>query len=110
MVVRYGMLLAAVLFVVFLTIPAQSHEWYDADCCNKQDCAPVLKAKRVRISQHGQEPVSGWEVTTKHGTGVFFDTQPAGDLRVSKDNQMHACILNVEGYQYVRCLYIPNTL
>lgn len=86
---------------------------YDKDCCSDKDCAPVIKAERVTNSVGN----GGWKVTTKFGTGIFWDTQDQKWVRESKDNKMHACIIDLEKAlgqtglgTHVRCIYLPNLL
>jgi hypothetical protein len=90
-------MLAVVLMALVLSKEAQSHSWYDPDCCSNQDCEPVSDVAFV-ASDAGTLPVM--VVTTSFGTKPLI---PSTKIRQSKDSRMHACI-----YQgALLCLYLP---
>lgn len=70
--------------------------WYDAYCCNRQDCAPVAQPVR--------ETANGYYVPD------FDELVPYNDKRVkdSKDGRFHACkrYAKVDD-TWIRCLYVP---
>jgi len=79
--------------------PLVAHDWYPAECCSGQDCAPVTGVSFVSSSPN-ELPVM--IVTTQYGTKpVPRSIAP----RESPDERMHACIFQGQ----VICLFIPPT-
>lgn len=66
---------------------SRAHDWYEWECCHKQDCAPLADAPKA---------VNGGYMVKDQ----FF---PNKLLRESRDHRWHACILNGKP----RCLYAP---
>lgn len=93
-VLAYAVLLG--LLVATIPSPAPGHEapsgWtYDADCCGKNDCAPVTKAE----FKDGK-----WFYSTQFGTAAVGERTK---FRESKDALTHACIVKWDPEVY--CLY-----
>lgn len=95
----------AFLFFLFFSFNAYAHSWYDKDCCDNRDCAPVIKREKVK---------GGWVLQTKFG--VAFLPQKLLDnpenkivsIRQSQDLFWHACIIHDEtGDSFVKCVYLP---
>jgi hypothetical protein len=81
---------------------APAHSWYPKECCNENDCAPVVSFRRL-------VPIGGGlpqlVVRSRHGTAVVPDDFP---VRVSKDGRMHVCMRQNElGTWDVMCLFMP---
>lgn len=78
---------------------AYAHEWYESECCSKDDCSPLTRP--IEWLNGGRAA----KVTTKFGTAIC----DAARIRPSKDHQYHACILDTpdEEGQYCQCLYVP---
>ncbi len=102
------------LLVISWIGPAKSHSWYDEDCCDQHDCAPV-------ISMSFNKANNNWTMTTKHGTAVFNMKNKSVSHRFSQDGQVHACMFtdmySADGLGgasqgknsvfYIRCVYWP---
>ena len=82
---------------------AHAHSFYDADCCNGIDCAPVEKAESSVLIIAGALLPSVLTVTTMHGTA---DVPPNMTPRPSPDGRMHACIRQGK----VICIYLPPSM
>ena len=82
-----------------------AHDWYDKDCCDKNDCAPVIKREKTH---------NGWILTTKFGS-AFLPQRILDDpkdnfnpsIRQSQDLKWHACIVKDAEIYYLRCVYLP---
>ena len=97
--------LISIFFSIFLSTNAYAHSWYDKDCCDIRDCAPVIKREKVK---------GGWVLQTKFG--VAFLPQRVLDMpesksisiRQSQDLKWHACIVYDEtGDAFLKCVYLP---
>lgn len=87
---------------------AHAHSFYDAECCNGIDCAPVEKAESSVLVIAGALLPSILTVTTMHGTA---DVPPDMTPRPSPDGRMHACLRRgSDGTMRVICIYIPPTM
>ena len=83
--------IAAITFALCMSAPVQAHDhkdddgsviaWYDPDCCNMKDCAPV-----VTIT-----PVPGGLLMTRKD-GLSSVVEPHDVRRPSKDMRWHICI------------------
>ena len=84
---------------------ASAHSWYDADCCNLQDCEPIARSTVTLI------PGFGYEVTLRPGEHFkVTEGEPAvtrrftfEEARPSADADFHACVFG----QRILCLYEP---
>lgn len=93
------------LLVAFSASPALAHEWYDPECCDGEDCAPV-EAHVIGATSEG------WLVEVKPGEHPFA-TRPIEKLipyghrkeRMSQDGKFHLC-LGRAGNVY--CIYVPQ--
>lgn len=102
----------AVAATLALTGEARPHSWYDADCCDTRDCAPVPAA---RIVPEGD----GWRVTILPGqhplaTAPVEVVLRGSAVRLSQDHQPHACVVatggdwgDFTGGLTIRCVYLP---
>jgi hypothetical protein len=97
---------------------ARAHDWYPVECCGGRDCAAVTRVEVVAgaVFYAGKAvspvPPSVMIVTTAQGTAIVPPNLPR---LVSKDNRMHACLMNEwsspEGmHKEVRCLFMPPTM
>lgn len=107
--------LVVILFLCFLSwvTPASAHSWYDEDCCNQKDCAPVISKKYDKVTKN-------WTMTTKHGTVTFSMKNMAVSHRASQDQRIHVCMIadhfdiysNTKSenspLMYARCVYWPG--
>jgi hypothetical protein len=82
--------------------PAAAHEWYDYECCSKNDCRQTTLGEVDRRDD-------GWFVNV---TGELI---PFDDFRVrrSQDAIMHICLVRSyaasnRGQMITRCLYVPE--
>jgi len=99
--------LIVVLLVTFTS--ANAHEWYDHDCCDKNDCVPVDRIDRFdhyqiwHTKKYGKTRVEVDQI----GTQDFFQT------RASKDAKYHLCAFTwAESGKVetrIRCIYVPGT-
>lgn len=107
-----------VLTALLLTVtPALAHDWYDHDCCDTRDCAPIedVHVERVQGGYQveippGSHPMAGLGVSEF----VRFDDPR---VRVSADDAYHACIVSSAAFMdphdqqrttdWMRCLYVP---
>jgi hypothetical protein len=88
--------------VYFWATLAQAHDWYPAECCNGNDCAPVESVGRLVPAGRGEPQ---WIVTSKHGTAKVPDNL---SIRTSPDARMHACMVyDPFGDLVVICLFMP---
>jgi hypothetical protein len=84
------------------TWPTPAHSWYPKECCNDNDCAPVVAFWRLMPT--GSVPPQ-LVVTSRHGTAVVPFDFP---VRVSKDGRMYVCMRQNEfGTWDVMCLFMP---
>lgn len=100
---------AVALFLSFFgAAAAQSHDWYDHECCHDQDCAPVpirtveMTATGYRITLDvGDHPMIG-------GPSVIVIPYADDRVRLSADSNFHLCI--IAGYEgaYPMCIYVPG--
>lgn len=96
------MKLLAAACLLALVGPAESHEWYDYQCCSEQDCRQTTLGE---VERHAD----GWYVVPLNVTVPFEDHR----LRRSLDPLIHICVVPTwvngirEGGQ-LRCLYIPE--
>lgn len=108
----------ACLVLVVLAGEARAHDWYPSECCGGKDCAPVTRVEVVAGATFyagksvNPVPPSVMIVTTAQGTAIVPPNLPR---LVSKDNRMHACLINAWSgpkgmHQEVRCLFIPPTM
>lgn len=90
-------LIATGLFLAFV-FGSHAHDWYDEDCCNKQDCYPVAD------SEVGETAKGEW----KHfPTGATFKNEPGKkSIRPSQDSRFHVCISKYTKTGY--CIYIVS--
>lgn len=81
---------------------AWSHDWYDAICCDDQDCRPAAPGEVV-------ERDGGYLI---RATGEHFPYKAA---RVSQDSDFHVCQFTTSSGAFsqsvpvvkTRCLYVP---
>ena len=107
----------AALAILAAASAAQAHDWYPTECCGGRDCAPVTKVEVVAGATFyagkavNPVPPSVMIVTTARGTAIVPPNLPR---QVSKDNRMHACLMNVlsglKGPHQVRCIFMPPTM
>ena len=102
-------IIAAIAVTCFSTA-VLAHDWYDAACCNEDDCAPVTEIK----------PVEGGEMmTTRKGTFFVNKNLKVKELP-SRDMNTHLCatkavdMFNTEqdtatSFDIIRCIYRPMT-
>jgi hypothetical protein len=108
-VVSLGTGLIALWFAVSIT-SAHAHDWYPIECCHSRDCAPVTDVTNVAGASYDAtgKPIGNalpmMVVTTKIGTAVVPPDLPR---RMSPDNQMHACMLNMPLGRRVICIFMP---
>lgn len=93
--------LSFVLFLVLYPRPAVSHSWYDADCCDRWDCAPAPEGAVRPVS--GGYRVSMKSPVTQNWIDEFI-AHNSEKIRFSRDEKFHVCI----PYEAVRCLYVPG--
>jgi uncharacterized membrane protein YhdT len=107
-------ILALVLAFYSYRAAAQEHEhgtkgipdWYDTDCCNKQDCRPVLD----QDVNFGIDELNNPIVIYKD-LGHSLNYEKAR-WRKSKDERYHACFRpNVPSMIYtLYCIYLPTSV
>lgn len=68
------------------------HSWYDQECCQDRDCAPV--ADDAILPEPG-----GWRIQATHEFIKIGDPK----IKVSLDGRFHRCY-NASG---TLCIYIP---
>ena len=116
-----------VFWLVHMTSPyAQAHSWYDAECCHKNDCTPVIKIERKGdytiwySKMFGAVKITDKEMSIRVRDGAPFD------IKASKDSSSHICayeynVFYDEGGEVypgrvaeervnVMCLYIPGSV
>jgi hypothetical protein len=112
--IQFALIITSILYFASLWYiqQAHSHSWYDKDCCNKKDCAPVIEM--VRDSSN-----KGWIMTSKHGTALVLDRSNQIRMLSSQDSNVHICIgfydqhplsenpKTKEKFGYARCVYWP---
>lgn len=89
----------AFVALLFLSVPAWSHDIYEVACCAGRDCKPI-PASDVTPTKHG------WLVRTT-GEIIQYKTWP---LKRSPDGQFHRCAaFNDFGPKgRTKCLYVPD--
>lgn len=97
LLIAFAILFALGCFLGFV-FGAQSHEWYDHDCCNTKDCY------MVQDDEVGESAKGEW----KHfPTGATFkDEIGMKRIRPSKDSHFHVCISKYSRIGY--CIYIVS--
>jgi hypothetical protein len=75
-----------VTVVNFYSATAMAHDWYPLECCNSQNCAPVLSMAWSVPTGVGMPVLV---VRSKHGTVSVPADFP---VRQSKDSRMHVCM------------------
>lgn len=92
------------LALAFIVLPslASAHSWYDAMCCNTNDCAPVAATTFRPVE-------GGWLVTLHPGdhplvTRPISRLVPYSEARESQDDGFHACVYP---RHTIRCVYVP---
>lgn len=110
-------LIAASMLLLFIAATSQvkAHSWYDDDCCNERDCAPVLAMSYNKLTKR-------YTVATKHGKTSFSMKDEHIKHRVSQDGSVHVCMIyddygwgdqagtgSSEIPPYVACVYWPAT-
>lgn len=94
--------------IFFATTPSFSHSWYEHECCDVQDCAPISGVKEDGTPWSEVEEVeNGW--VWKSHRGSFFFHANDDRVRPSRDSFYHGCITVGEHGRdyYPRCLYVP---
>lgn len=95
--------------MLFVAIPkdANSHDWYDAYCCQgtaKTGDCQAIPYSSVKIMSDGYQVTLGpgdhRMVTRQHS---FMKLYP--EVRQSRDQDFHACLFPDENT--LRCLYVP---
>lgn len=85
-----------------------AHEWYDPYCCNDQDCKPIAEHDGTVEVDY----VKGEYIVSAKGQ-VWRVPFTSKRVRLSQDNEYHACILPY-GMELreteLRCLYVPPGL
>lgn len=92
-------LAAALIAMIALALPvsAVAHGWYDAFCCDDEDCAPIPASEVTVFAE-------GYLWTNGNGSRLFKIGE--SDLRQSQDERYHGC--EVAGDKaFKRCLYVP---
>ena len=90
--------LMAMLTIMVLVSTAESHEWYDKECCSDQDCRVIEPGDDMQVNKTGYV-VMGFQID-------FDDPR----VRKSKDKDFHVCAVQDEvGHPVIRCLYEPST-
>ena len=98
------MIRAIALAAVLSASQAAAHDWYDLECCDAEDCAPVAAHVISATSE-------GWLVEVEPGEHPFATRRiqlviPYGHRkeRQSQDADFHLC-LGRSGNVY--CIYVP---
>ena len=97
--IAIAVLAALITIILYSTITsnkAYPHEWYSYECCNDNDCGPVLSKEDTG---HGT-----WIITSKKGMVLVpydFPKLP------SQDDQEHICLFFDGIRLVVRCYYVP---
>lgn len=86
------MVIAFLLFIV-LTSNAQTHSWYDKECCSDIDCSEVIDKQD---DGHGN-----LIITSKYGTVLISPNFPR---KPSQDENEHICIVG----KTIFCYYVPG--
>lgn len=96
-------LIYSLMFLLSLVIAAKAQEhnhginvpdWYDPDCCNLQDCRPVLDKDVDFSTDELNQPV------VRYKELIYNKSR----WRRSKDERYHACFRG----ETVYCIYIPT--
>lgn len=101
--IRLAAVLVALGFVIYMALfgYAHSHSWYDAECCNEKDCAPVPDPHNIIENADGT-------ISYKHCRYSQYT------IRNSQDGDWHACIGQYTppgaagGHCY--CIYRPRPM
>ncbi len=100
---------AVLMMALSVSTKANSHSWYDPDCCHKLDCSEVTEYINPKQTSSSDNSLGPRVYCTKYGCGpMTAQTQ----IKKSQDMFLHACIVKpyMGGPAYVRCLYIPDGL
>lgn len=100
--VAVAIYLASVGYVL-ISNTSTAHEWYDALCCNDNDCAPVTELY-VTKGAHG-----GYNIRIPAGAHPNAQREVSGHVRVLRDSQdrnWHVCVLHFS--KYIQCVYAPK--
>ncbi len=91
-------IMIALLAIAFLaTGKANSHSWYDPQCCSNRDCEPIP-------FEAVTETNDGWVVTYVSSRGFPMHAfVPRGKQKESQDGRYHACANPTR----FLCLYVP---
>lgn len=96
----------AVILAMASYAKAQYHEhgvtvpdWYDQDCCNRNDCRPVAD-EDVNFELTSDKPMVSY---THDGVKLLYEKSR---WRKSKDERYHACFKG----SIVYCIYIPTAV
>ena len=95
------LLILPVLYLFYLSVPAQGHEWYTGlrapdtgiPCCDVRDCAPA----EMCVDDSGKE---GLLIS---GACVPIDWTKVLNM-ISPDGEAHACVVTGQ----VRCIILPG--
>jgi hypothetical protein len=91
----------------------EAHNWYDDDCCRDQDCALISGDVVVETKGGFLVTIKPGEHPNAHQFITGFIPYGSRNLRSSRDNGYHACVV-VNGEmgdspgEIIRCLYIPS--
>lgn len=86
--------LAIFLISAAVATTANSHEWFDPECCSGDDCQEAVSVLEVE---------GGDLITTADGRSAVFPKSMT--RRSSRDGHIYACI---GPGNYPRCLYVPD--
>ncbi len=111
------LIIAASLSTSSMRKGAQAHDWYDAACCSKQDCAPIPDGSvRFDDSAKGYRVIYAFERRGKmHNVNALV---PVALAKVSQDEHFHGCPVTSSWSPFtgaltgtsdavLRCLYVP---
>jgi hypothetical protein len=113
----------AIVFVIVLALfgfllsalGVKSHSWYDAACCNEQDCRVIDGSS---VTYDAANKIYYWKSDLSGKTHAFHEDNISSvdgkpKVRISRDGEYHGCERNTAdrpgsseswvGY----CLYIP---
>ena len=91
------------LAFALIAAPAMAHDWYEAECCNMQDCEPI-PANQVTRTPEGWRMPNGYILP--YGAGRKTPAQASG---------FHWCRWHREGRPLVQphgkpvCIYVPES-
>ena len=97
------------ILLIFLLFSqnALSHEWYPIECCDKKDCAEIIKMELIT------EPYSSnpqYRVYTKFGSAIWNpkivspNVTNTDRLIYPPDEKKHACIIG----NTLVCIFLPS--